>query len=330
MSPRGSRDRDPGAGPPHRTPMACEAVPSRAGPGRPGNGPKVLFACALTLSVVAGACQRGSAIHVASVRADPGAFGEPLREVGLDLPALEMAAQDSLASAGFKSGEGRRTFRARLEVASMRLARDPAGGAARVQIAVGLELVPVERGAPAERSLLEAGVGSALVEPGRAASAWREALGQAARDAAARLSLALREQAKPIERLIADLDSGDAAARDRAIQALGDRRNAAAVPALIERLRDSDPEVVRHAVGALAQIRDPRAVGPLIDASRQDDGAFTARLARIIGDIGGSEARGYLLTLQAGHPDPRVQAAAGEALEEMDAREEEAARVAGK
>jgi hypothetical protein len=65
-------------------------------------------------------------------------------------------------------------------------------------------------------------------------------------------------------------------------------------------------------------------VGPLIDYSRRnDDGAHTARFARIVGDIGGSEARGYLQTLESGHIDPRVRAAAREALEDMDERESE-------
>jgi HEAT repeat protein len=61
-------------------------------------------------------------------------------------------------------------------------------------------------------------------------------------------------------------------------------------------------------------------VPPLIELSRSGDPALTARVARIIGDIGGPEAEGYLLTLEAGHPDPRVRTAAREALEELAAR----------
>ena len=82
---------------------------------------------------------------------------------------------------------------------------------------------------------------------------------------------------------------------------------------------------------ALARIGDRRAVAPIIDFSlRLDDGRHTARYARIVGDIGGGEARGYLLTLESGHVDPEVRAAAREAVAELEAREREAARVAEK
>ena len=70
---------------------------------------------------------------------------------------------------------------------------------------------------------------------------------------------------------------------------------------------------------------------PLIDYSRRnDDGAHTARFARIIGDIGGNEARGYLLTLESGHMDPRVRAAAREALQDLEQREREQERLSDK
>ncbi|GAO03286.1 HEAT repeat protein [Anaeromyxobacter sp. PSR-1] len=109
-----------------------------------------------------------------------------------------------------------------------------------------------------------------------------------------------------------------------------ERRAREAVPALVERLRDPEPEVAHLAVGALGQLRDPRAVGPLIDLSQRGDGGMALALVRIIGDIGGPEAEGYLLTLEAGHPEPRVRAAARDALAELRAREAEAGRVAGK
>ena len=108
--------------------------------------------------------------------------------------------------------------------------------------------------------------------------------------------------------------------RDHAVRVLADRRSSAAVPALLDRLKDEDRRVVHRAVGALAQIGDERAVPALIELSRSGDPPLTARIARIIGDIGGAEAEGYLLTLEAGHPDPRVRTAAREALAELDAR----------
>jgi hypothetical protein len=54
-----------------------------------------------------------------------------------------------------------------------------------------------------------------------------------------------------------------------------------------------------------------------------------ANLARIIGDLGGPDARAYLLTLASGHPDPQVRSAAQQALDDMAAREAEAVRARG-
>jgi hypothetical protein len=65
--------------------------------------------------------------------------------------------------------------------------------------------------------------------------------------------------------------------------------------------------------------------------SRAGDAALVARVARVVGDIGGQEAQGYLLTLEAGHPDPRVRVAAREALGELATRDAQAAALrAGK
>jgi HEAT repeat protein len=150
--------------------------------------------------------------------------------------------------------------------------------------------------------------------------AWRAAAERATRQAADGLALAFAEDAKPLEEVIADLSSEDVRLRDHAVRVLAERRSPAAVPALLERLKDEDRRVVHRAVGALAQIGDERAVSPLIELSRSGDPSLTARVARIIGDIGGPEAEGYLLTLEAGHPDPRVRTAARAALQDLEAR----------
>jgi hypothetical protein len=269
------------------------------------------------------ACGRGP-VHVASLRASAGAHDEALRAVGLDRAALAAAATAGLTAAGFRMGEGKRAYRARLGVTSVR--RRPADdGSARVEITVDLELTPL--GAEGE-PVLETGVGAARASPRATPDAWRAALEAAAREASAGLALALSEEAKPSQELIRDLRSKDARVREHAIRVLGDRRTQEAVPALIERLGDADALLAERAAGALAQIRDPRAVGPLIDYSRRnDDGLHMARFARIIGDIGGNEARGYLETLESGHVDPRVRAAARDALQEMSDREREQGRV---
>jgi hypothetical protein len=48
-------------------------------------------------------------------------------------------------------------------------------------------------------------------------------------------------------------------------------------------------------------------------------------MALIIGDIGGAEARAWLLTMAWGHPDATVRGVAHQALTEMEARELHAA-----
>lgn len=279
--------------------------------------------------LLASACSRGPGpIHVTSVRAGDGALAEPLREAGLDAAALETAGREALGAAGFRLGEGGRPHRARVDLVGVRFAPAQPGAAARVEVAVEIELSPEESGGgnPAR----EAGLGSATLSGPRPAEAWRAALGEASRRAADGLALAAAAATRPVAQVIRELEAGEPRRRARAVQALAERRAAEAVPALIRRLDDPDPEVSHLAVGALAQLRDPRAVGPLIEHAGRGDSAFTARLARIIGDIGGSEAEGYLLTLASGHPEPAVRAAAREALDDLHARAREPGPVAGK
>jgi hypothetical protein len=143
-------------------------------------------------------------------------------------------------------------------------------------------------------------------------------------------SLQLAAERKPTPELVKDLASPEAAVRDHAIRVLADRGDPAAVPALILRLKDPDPEVSERALGALAQLRDERASLALIDLAHHRDPAFTAQIAHILGDIGGVDARGWLLTMSSGHPDIAVRNAAREALADLDAREPSAALAAPK
>jgi HEAT repeat protein len=282
----------------------------------------VRLAAALLLASLA-ACSRGpGAIHVRSVRVADGAVTPALRETGIDEAVLDDAAQAGLRGAGFTLGEGARPHLAEVSVASVRLTPPNAsGGAPQVEISVELSLAP----APPDSggAVRETGTGAAALSGGDPAAASRQALAVATRRACEALVLGFAEEGKPVEKVIADLDSKDARVRDHAVRVLADRRATAAVPALIARLKDEDPRVVHRAVGALAQIGDARAVAPLVDLSRSGDGLLASRVARLIGDIGGAEAEGYLLTIEAGHPDPRVRRAAREALGEMRARAEQ-------
>lgn len=296
-------------------------APRAASPSRRA-GPLLLAA-----ALLASACDRSPALPaVGPVRVAEGALAEPLREAGLDADRIAAAARTALARAGFPEGDGEKALRVRIDVLSVRLAPPrAAGGTSSVEVVVEVGLTPPAGGQGTAHR--ESAAGAAPLA-GDVAGAWSAALADATRRAAEGLAIDLAQEKKSVEQLIADLDGRDPRVREAAVRVLADRRSPAAVPALIARLGDADPEVRHRAVGALAQIRDARAVGPLIDVSRRGDPAFTARLARIIGDIGGSEARGYLQTLEAGHVDPQVQAAARDALADMDRRAADAAGAA--
>jgi len=293
------------------------------------HGSIALGVAGLAVAAAFTGCHRGPGpVYVASVRVALGSLAAPLREAGLERAALEEATREALAASGFRAGEGRRTYRARLEVLSLRLGRGGDDGVPRAEIAVRLALEPAEgEGAPGA-AVVETGLGRSPLAAGRSASAWRSALESAVGEAAAGLAVALGEEGRPEARLIADLEARDPRVREHAIRVLAQRRSTAAVPALIAKLGDPEPDLAERAVGALAQIRDPRAVDALIERAQRGDPVYTMRLLRIIGDIGGSEARGYLQTLEAGHPDARVRAVAREALEELEAQAREGERVA--
>jgi hypothetical protein len=297
--------------------------------GRRPEARRTALPIAVVLALAAGGaagCGRRP-VHVVSMRASAGVHEQALRTVGLDGGALTGAMADALGQAGFRLDEARRGYRARLEVVSARR-RNGGDGTTTAEIAVDLELRPVNgEGSP----VLETGVGAVRIAPGAAPEAWRKALAAALGEAASGLAIALSEESKPAQTLIRDLGSKDSRLREQAMRVLGDRRSVEAVPALIERLDDPEPLLADRAAGALAQIRDPRAVAPLIDYSRRnDDAERTARFARIVGDIGGSEARGYLQTLESGHTDPRVRSAAREALQDLCDHEREQGRLSEK
>src|SRR5512142_2446708 len=173
------------------------------------------WAALILLAGTAVACGRGAA-HVVSVRASGGAHEQELVSVGLDRAGLSAAATAGLAAAGFRMGEGQRSYRARLDVVGVRR-RPVDDGAAMVEIAVDVELTPVTAdGEP----VLETGVGAVRMPAGRSTEAWRAALDSAVREAAAGLALALSEESKASHKLIRDLHSRDARLREQAIRVL--------------------------------------------------------------------------------------------------------------
>lgn len=276
------------------------------------------------LGLLAWGCQRGG-VRITSVRVVPSDHEGPLAAAGLDRDAVGELARAELEKAGFRLVDGPPGYRARVEVlASLQDGIDPG---AQAEVSLALRLSP--DGRRDASPVAEVGTGRAPVAEGRAA--WRAALLEAAREASSGLALAVAAEEKPIEKLLGDLRAADARRREQAIRALGDRRSVEAVPGLIAALDDPEPLLAERAAGALSRIGDPRAVGPIIDFSmRLEGGRHLARYARIVGDIGGAEARGYLLTLESGHADPFVRQAARDALADLDARDAERGRVAEK
>jgi hypothetical protein len=265
-------------------------------------------------------------VHVSAIRVADGAVSGALREAGIDEAVLDAAARDGLREAGFRLGSsGERAYRARLEVVGVRLVPPVAvEGGARAEVTVEVELAPADRGAGGARRET-ASASAPLAAAASAREAWLAALGQAVRRAADGLALAFAEEGKPVDDLVADLSATDARVRELAIRVLGDRRARPAVPALLGRLGEEDARLQMRIVAALVQIGDERAVPALIELSRAGDAAHMARLVRFVGDVGGPEAEGYLLTLDSGHPDGRIRKAAREALGEMRARAKDAA-----
>jgi hypothetical protein len=296
-------------------------VSSSRPPPRRGFRLRARLPIALTAALLAAACGRGGpgSVHVVSVGVSGAPLGGPLRETGLDEDAVAAAARTGLSGAGFGMGAGKRPHRAEVSVNAIQLVPPESRGASpRVEAAVEIALSPTEAGGGAVAR--ESGTAAVAITGGDPREAWRTAIQRAARQAADGLALGYAEEGKPVGKLIGDLSSEDPRLRDHAVRVLAERRSPEAVPALLERLKDEDRRVVHRAVGALAQIGDARAVPPLIELSRSGDPALTARVARIIGDLGGDEAEGYLLTLEAGHPDPRVRSAARDALADLEAR----------
>jgi hypothetical protein len=277
--------------------------------------PTALLGAALTLALAGGCRPSERPAHVESVRVADTTLAAA-GEVGLDRAGVEAAARSALAEAGFRIGPGQPAYRARVELVGLRVGPTPGRQGLKVDVRVELELVAVEGREPARREL---GAGGEVLGADGPAGAARRAIEAAVGDAARALRVALAAEGKPVEALLADLESSDVRVRDQAVQALGERRERRAVPGLVKRLSDADRRVRDRAIGALAQIKDPAAVPALIELSRGADAAVALRLVPVVGEIGGPDAEGWLLTIEQAHPDPRVQTAATEALRELRA-----------
>lgn len=248
---------------------------------------------------------------------------ERLESAGLSRETLARAASrlfdvaPGFVPAGKARGKTRR-FLGRLHVQRAEALAAGLDSGAVAHVVVTVELAPVD-GEPALRETGGAAepVGS---EPGALRTALERAATAAVERAVAAFSMQLAAEQKGSPELVKDLSSPEARVRDHAVRVLAERGEREAVPALAAILRDPDPEIAERAVGALAQLRDSRAVPALIELAHHRDAPYVANLAHILGDIGGPDARAWLLTMASGHPDEAVRGAAREALAEMSAR----------
>lgn len=272
------------------------------------------LALALVAAGALAGCQRTAPPSISGVKVGA-ALADAVAEAGLDAGAVEGLTRTALIEAGFRLQAGSvRSFEARVDVVALRVV--PAAGEPGMlaELAVEVELAPGTGDDPPHK---ETGRATERVGPSGPSQAVRVALASAVGEAVRALRVSVAADVKSNEALIVDLSSPDSRVRGQAVQALGDRGVKAAVPALIERLRDVDPKVAHRAVGTLAQIKDPRAVPALIDLCRGGDPALALRMVRIVGDIGGRDAQGWLLVTEQAHPDPRVREAASEVLDEL-------------
>ena len=270
----------------------------------------------LTLALVAaaGACRKTPPPTITGVKVGA-ALTEAVAEIGLDGAAVEATTRAALAEAGFRLGPATaRAFEARVDVVALRIVPAAGGQGLQAELAIEVELAPAQGDEPPHQ---ETGRATEPVGAAGPSPALRAGLSSAIGEAVRALRVTVAADAKSDQALIADLAAADARVRGQAVQALGERRVKAAVPGLIERLHDGDARVAHRAVGALAQIKDPRAVPALIDLCRGGDSAMTLQMARIVADIGGRDAQGWLLVLEASHPDPKVRETAAEALDDL-------------
>ena len=235
--------------------------------------------------------------------------------------ALEPALAERIAELdGFERRPARADERAFQIRAVVQLATDrPSARAGLRHRAVGVtvRLWSLDREQPLEVTA------NGLTSDDVAADAGFEAIARAAlAQATNRLTHALRLREADPEDVVAAIRSDDDAVRGAAIAAAADRRLAAAVEPMGALLAtDALPDSVSlDIVGALVAIGDPRGVGPIIETVEKRPAEYWPQILFAVSELGGRRAEGFLFTVSRGHDDPRVRAAAEEALAELERR----------
>lgn len=250
--------------------------------------------------------------------------------LGLGADGLRALAEEELAATGrFRlapnASSDATIISVRLDDATV-VVRSTEESIRRAMVSIG-----IEQGG--ERRREATGAGEIPFTPGNPdarGAAFQAALRLALSDAVRALCALADAEAAPDATLVASLGDPDRVRREFALRVLVERKAQAAIEPLLGRLSDPNADEVLRAASALAAIGDERVAPALIDAASRRDGAFVARIATALGDLGGSEAEAYLFTAAGGHPDAGVRTAAADALATLrDNRRRQAAASQG-
>lgn len=261
-----------------------------------------------------------------------GCAGRPIVAIDLippDAPTLSMdvgAGTESLRGGagrlpGFLLAEGRATPDGWQLTARVRLATERTDDKkpSKVRRALGLEaeLTRIRRAGPEPQAFVAEAMTVEVVA--RDASATPQLL-RTVDALLERLKSSIRlSNASPdaLARAVAD---EDAYVRALAVKAVKDRKLSALEPDLVRRLNEDqvDLQEALQLVGALGAVGGPAAAEVLIDTTSRFH-ETTIPILFILARIGGREAQAFLFTVKSGHEDPRVRAAASDALAELEA-----------
>ncbi len=122
--------------------------------------------------------------------------------------------------------------------------------------------------------------------------------------------------------LLEKLTADDRQTQAYAIDKLGRMASKRAVDPLLKMAmnREGRQELILKSIGALVAIGDERVVDPLIELTTRQEPGFVLQIVFAVSSLGGRTAEGFLLTMSEGHPNPRIQRGARDALKEMMAR----------
>jgi len=130
-----------------------------------------------------------------------------------------------------------------------------------------------------------------------------------------------------MRKVLAD-EKRDAEVRRKAVRVLEGAAGREAVPDFLARIGDSDAGVRELVTEAIFRLRDPAAVAPLLGLLGAPDAGVRRRVIKILGGLGGADARAALEKAARGDADAANRLAAVDALAALSGPEAEAGLVA--